>query len=135
MTFYESLAPLVKVVGPQADAIVTVDQPVELVIIATDHADVASISFNIGGELLGGPVENPDVTAVETYTWRPDGRGASHNKHNGNQYEWHHQRTDDDQLELSSPRQQVRQSQRLRQSRNPQPKINTLLRETTPFIE
>lgn len=72
VTFYETSPPIVKVVGPQEDAIVTIGQPVELVIVATDHADVASILFNIGEELLGGPVENPDVTAIERYTWRPD---------------------------------------------------------------
>ena len=63
------------VVGPQADAVVTVGQPVELVIVASDHAGVDSILFNIGSDLQGGPVENAGVTAIKRHTWTPTAEG------------------------------------------------------------
>jgi hypothetical protein len=72
---FESRAPLVTVVGPQADAIVTVGQPVELVIVASDHAGVDSILFNIGSDLQGGPVEGAGVTAIKRHTWTPTAAG------------------------------------------------------------
>ncbi len=75
MESFESRAPLVTVVGPQADAIVTVGQPVELVIVASDHAGVDSILFNIGSDLLGGPVEDAGVTAIKRHTWTPTAEG------------------------------------------------------------
>jgi hypothetical protein len=72
---FESEAPLVTVVEPQADAIVTVGQPVELVIIASDHAGVDSVLFNIGSDLQGGPVEDAGVSVIKRFTWTPADEG------------------------------------------------------------
>jgi len=75
MEIFESQAPLVTVVGPQDQAIVSVGQAVELVIVASDHAGVNGVSFNIGNELFGGPVENIGETAIMRHTWTPTAEG------------------------------------------------------------
>jgi hypothetical protein len=71
MEILESQAPLVTVVGPQDAAVVSVGQPVELVIVASDHAGVNSVLFNIGNDLLGGPIEEVGVTAIMRHSWTP----------------------------------------------------------------
>ena len=72
---FESRAPLVTVVEPQADTVVTVGQPVELVIVASDPAGVDNVLFNIGSELHGGPVEDSGVTAIKRHLWTPTDEG------------------------------------------------------------
>ena len=72
---FNSQAPLVTVVEPQVDAIITVGQPVELVIVASDSVGVKSILFNIGSDSLGGPVEDAGVTAVKRHSWTPTNEG------------------------------------------------------------
>ncbi len=72
---YDSQAPLVTLVEPQTNAIVTVGQPVELVIVASDSVGVKSILFNIGSDPPGGPVEDAGVTAVKRHSWTPTDEG------------------------------------------------------------
>ncbi len=74
---FESQAPLVAIVNPPVDDELVAGQPVELVIVASDHAGVNSIDFNIGNDLLllGGPVEDAGLTAVKRHMWTPDGEG------------------------------------------------------------
>jgi hypothetical protein len=76
LKIFESQAPLVTVVEPQANAIVTVGQPVELVIVASDPAGVDSILFNIGSDLEGGPVEDTGVMAIKRHSWTPTDEGS-----------------------------------------------------------
>ena len=75
VTNFETHGPLVTVADPQAEAIITVGQPVELVIVASDPAGVDSFLFNIGSESEGGPVEDAGVTVIKRHSWTPTDEG------------------------------------------------------------
>lgn len=74
---FESQAPLVKIVSPEVDKELIADQPVELIIVATDHSGLNSIDFTIGNDplFLGGPVEDAGLTAIKRHVWTPTGEG------------------------------------------------------------
>ena len=75
---FESQAPLVAIVNPAVDNELIAGQPVELVIVASDHAGVNSIDFNIGNDLLllGGLVEDAGLTAIKRHIWTPSDEGT-----------------------------------------------------------
>jgi hypothetical protein len=75
--FFDSQGSLITIVAPEVDEELIAGQPVELVIVATDHMGVRSIDFNIDNSplLLGGPVEDAGLTAVKRHSWTPTGEG------------------------------------------------------------
>lgn len=74
---FESQKPLITLVNPDVDKGLVANQPVELVIVATDHDGVNSINFSIGSEpfLHGGIIEDSGLTAIQRHTWTPDSEG------------------------------------------------------------
>lgn len=74
---FESLGPLITLVEPDPDRELIAGQPVELVIVASDHVGVNNIDFTIGNEpiLQGGPVEDGQLTAVKRQAWTPESEG------------------------------------------------------------
>lgn len=75
ITSYESQGPVVNIVEPQSNANLLVEQPVEIVIVASDATGITNINYNIGGELFTSPIEEgPVVTLRET--WIPTTEGT-----------------------------------------------------------
>jgi hypothetical protein len=75
---FESLGPLITLVEPDADSELIAGEPVELVIVASDHSGVNNIDFTIGNEpiLQGGPVDDGQLTAVKRQPWTPEEAGT-----------------------------------------------------------
>ena len=73
---YESQAPIVNVVEPQAGATITVGQPVNLVIVASDNAGIKAVDFSIGTEFFGGPVEEVQQSVTVREVWVPQTEGS-----------------------------------------------------------
>ena len=68
---FESQAPWVTLVEPQADTIVTAGQPVKLVIVASDPTGIESVLFDIGNESFGDRLEEDETIATIPHFWTP----------------------------------------------------------------
>jgi hypothetical protein len=73
---YRSQAPIVNVVEPQAGASITVGQPVNLVIVASDSVGIKAVDFSIAAELFGGPVEEVQQSVTFRELWVPQSEGS-----------------------------------------------------------
>lgn len=72
---FNGQGPVVNIVEPQANQSAAVDQPVSIVIVASDPQGVNSILYNVNGELFTETVEESPIVTLRR-TWTPTTAGT-----------------------------------------------------------
>ncbi|UCC54897.1 MAG: hypothetical protein JSV68_13180 [Anaerolineaceae bacterium] len=73
---HKSQGPIVNIVEPQEGATFIVDQPVNLVVVASDVAEISAVNFNVDTMLFGGPVEEGQQSVTVRKVWIPQTEGS-----------------------------------------------------------